>query len=885
MAKICFNPEKKSKHAESIKRLDKITDTWFDNPVIESWTSGNEGSFQRFYENILDLDYDYGRMPTAKEVTRLENETNRYLKNLTKIPSAFGKQFFLPENILSKNPITKKYFDGLVRASNYYRGNQQDIKGDLAAMVTALNKAQGNNSVFSKFGYGRNKAQKEIVALEAKFMDLKKTDPVKARKFYDENLKDVKEGSNLEVTKRFYELIENPDLINNQNLAKSKLRYDGNLIQAAKLWHFGEDSIVPGTKTKVEPLKERLWKILGQGLNKSIKILKNQETDYNTVSKKVSKLEELYNDYFADGAPKKVKNYFPTQVLDIAPTLSRLSQDINKDLTGNSKQKESIDKYLNKMIDDVTKGLEIPGNVYEKSMQRPKEISQDIVGVLDYYANSVIRFNYNTAITEQFVGALKSLNGISNKGDYDKTVRFLSDYIFDMHQSATGKKYTDSKLANIARSITSFNFLSKLGLNVRSVARNATQSLQNWVYFGTEGMYTAMKDLQTPALKKKVDTELSRHGFEFVNIQDIAFPKDMLENTKIDDSGKVIPDISTMGSKFNDYLETVARITGKPMQWVENNVNRGLTFKIAFLTKYQALKDNDVFMKNVLKNNKNENVDAALTRKASNYAADMVKELHYQYDPWAKIKATRSPVGAVLGQFSTYAINFFEYQRKIASKAGNDMLAGEWNSPNTWRLLRLGMLYSVVTGLGAVTNTNFGTLVQNDTAERLKNLDKWIGGTKKEKEEAFFGLDPITSTFGGPFISDIVKLGHIMNFNNMSHDDLSVYFAANKDFNERVKTDKTEELVRMLNGQIARTAFTTFPRMINGTNMGTLLFQELGLYNTPELEGLKKTILKPFQSLPGKAGKAFTPDKKTKQSKNNLQFSEEQINEILQGFN
>mgnify|MGYP003643614412 FL=1 len=73
MAKICFNPEKKNKHLESIKRLDKVTDTWFDNPVIESWTGGNEGSFQRFYENILDLDYDYGRMPTAKEVTRLEN--------------------------------------------------------------------------------------------------------------------------------------------------------------------------------------------------------------------------------------------------------------------------------------------------------------------------------------------------------------------------------------------------------------------------------------------------------------------------------------------------------------------------------------------------------------------------------------------------------------------------------------------------------------------------------------------------------------------------------------------------------------------------------------------------------------------------------------------
>ena len=111
-------------------------------------------------------------------------------------------------------------------------------------------------------------------------------------------------------------------------------------------------------------------------------------------------------------------------------------------------------------------------------------------------------------------------------------------------------------------------------------------------------------------------------------------PKELLNNVKIDASGKVVQDISTMGRKFTDYLQETARITGKPMQWVENNVNRGMTFKIAFLNRYDALMENDMFIRKLLvkqgKVKKGsdatiEQIEDAATRKASNYAADMVK--------------------------------------------------------------------------------------------------------------------------------------------------------------------------------------------------------------------------------------------------------------------
>ena len=34
----------------------------------------------------------------------------------------------------------------------------------------------------------------------------------------------------------------------------------------------------------------------------------------------------------------------------------------------------------------------------------------------------------------------------------------------------------------------------------------------------------------------------------------------------------------------------------------------------------------------------------------------------------------------------------------------------------------------------------------------------------REKKKAFFGKDPITATFGGPFVSDVLKIGSLMNF-------------------------------------------------------------------------------------------------------------------------
>ena len=90
-----------------------------------------------------------------------------------------------------------------------------------------------------------------------------------------------------------------------------------------------------------------------------------------------------------------------------------------------------------------------------------------------------------------------------------------------------------------------------------------------------------------------------------------------------------------------------------------------------------------------------------------------------------------------------------------------------------------------VTALSAATNATWSNLIENDTYERLVALNQWIGGTQEEKDKAFFGRGPVTATFGGPFVSDMLRIGSLMNFNTMSGDDLNSYLEGYKEFHKR----------------------------------------------------------------------------------------------------
>ena len=144
-----------------------------------------------------------------------------------------------------------------------------------------------------------------------------------------------------------------------------------------------------------------------------------------------------------------------------------------------------------------------------------------------------------------------------------------------------------------------------------------------------------------------------------------------LPSTKMVD-GKLTEVNPGLAENFIRGLEKIAKMSGKPMQWVENNVNRSLTFKIAFAKMHSELSGRkDIIAKRIesAKIGEGKEIEKRVAdeiyNRSSNFAANMVKELHFEYSPFAKPKALRTSAGSVLGQFSTFGINFFNYQRKI----------------------------------------------------------------------------------------------------------------------------------------------------------------------------------------------------------------------------
>jgi hypothetical protein len=549
----------------------------------------------------------------------------------------------------------------------------------------------------------------------------------------------------------------------------------------------------------------------------------------------------------------KQENYFPTQVLDILPTFNTLTESIWSGDYG-SKTKD-MNEYINKTIEGIADNLKLDGNVFERGPDQPTRTSKDVISIIDTYAKGATRFNYTAEVTKHTVNALKKLHEMKGE-DMDDHIKFLADYVKDTHGSAVGMDMKQSKFGKIARAITSWQFMSKLGFNVRGAARNATQSLQNYIYFGYKGLKEYNRFDKGDTYNEMLSKSMKEHGVFFTNLEELAMPAEFLPSTKMVD-GQLVEVAPTRADNFTHYLERVAKFSGKPMQWVENNVNRSLTFKIAFSKMYNELNSRrDILERDIAKDKTYD--DAAITERinkeirtrSSRFAANMVKELHYEYSPFAKPKALRTAPGAVLGQFSTYSINFFNYQRKIASEGINSVLSRDWNSEQAWRMYRLGMTYVAVDALiSPLFSTDIGKLVQNDTKDRVKQLYTWFTGTDAERKKTFFGKGPALGTFGGPFVSDLITVGQLTNFMNMRKNQWTEYFAGYQDFAERTKDDKVFEYVRLLNTQLARTVYSTVPKMVNGTGLTTLVGNELGLYGSSNLARQHKDLFKKARKL------------------------------------
>ena len=410
----------------------------------------------------------------------------------------------------------------------------------------------------------------------------------------------------------------------------------------------------------------------------------------------------------------------------------------------------------------------------------------------------------------------------------------------------------------------------------------------------------------------------------------------------------------------------MTKMTKYRLEHFENKVNRSVTFKIAFMQNWKALSNNNSLIYKAIEKNKNrfewkdkngnelsvsKVVEKEIIRKSSRFAAEAVKLLHYDYASFAKPMALRNPLGSVLGQFSTYSINFFEYQRKIFSEGGKDLIHGDWNTDAAWRAYRMGSFYTLINAMIApLFSMDIGNLIQNDTMDRIesaywlfasdpedhlkykdvvsdhtllimqaaeelrneqlgshkpkyittqqwknnnsKQLKKIIEKIEKDnkrsaekytrKLESQYGLK-----FWGPTPDAFMDVANWISNLSLSTSEL-----------EELSTGYShiEELTAILNPQIRRTAFSSFPALVNGSSLWNVAGQELGLYKNYDMpfriggsNERRENIYSGIRKIaPSSLDPYFTPEKdvdkrfkKDKYKLGNVNFSEAELKDVL----
>ena len=839
--------------------LIKVYDKWADSDVLKSLTQGDKKYWRSFYEEHTKKDFDYGSLPSMTEIKKLNRKVDRMVRDLRKNPGKLAEWIYLPENILSKNPLTKRYFDDMIITGNFYRGNLEIFTSDIDMMAKMIQTAAREDGAMRFFNVNRKSAQKEIARMQSEYETLLTQDTSKAEGYYRKNLEKLDQTEELKVVQAVYDMITDPKTLFIDKGREGSLykKYGTAAVQIARLWTGGKNE--PG-------MRDKLYTMLENGLKAYSSALSAHANKTGTIDVTKAKLDAILNQF------QKQKNFYPTQALNIFPTLNKIGELIYDSNT--SKALEQSLPSVHKMMDSIIEDLKLDPHTF-LSKGDVKRRSKDVISVLDQYAKDVVRFNYTSHSTKSIMNALRDLTEMEGT-ELETQTNFLQRYITETHSTAVGTRHKNSKFAHVAKTITAWQFFQKLGFSPGTVARNATQSLQNFVYFGTKAWKDSGTYIKSEKLGTQIEAEMKRHGVFFVNLEEIAHTGDMLDNVQLID-GKVVRHEPGYADWFQSSVEKLSKLSGKPMQWVENKINRATTFKIAYSKMHADLSNNHGLIRKRMEGKiaKGEKIEDAIAneinKRSSRFAANMVKELHYEYSPFAKPKAIQTTAGSILGQFSTYGINFFEYNRKIAMEAGDSMLAGDWTSPENARLYRLALLYGLTYAvMEPLTNAKWSNLIEHDTADRLYQLFEFMTGDEKQKKKTFFGKGPILGTVGGPFVNDLFKLGNVIGFTKLNDNEMISYMQGYEQKARDVDDRRMQDAVSLLNMQASKFIFSSAPKLRDGTGFMTILAQDyLGLWNTKDIKERRERML----LYPHKAGLSiFTSAKQKAEEEKRWQY-------------
>ena len=813
---------------------------------------------------------------TKGELNTFKNKLSKIEKAVKqeKIAGQLGKLFYTPSVLGKKAPHVGELLDNYINVGHYFRGHQASSSNSFKMITEALQteaKARGMNGTFAKRNW--NKALKKADEFDRKIEQLH-VDAFNNKSGAQEEL-DVmiaaetrfytqEEGK---LFNEFREIIEDklPKLQTKLNkkysasIKAAKTPFQKMKIRKEKAKDHLSDIIETAPMRKaVENYMEMMhssYDLLSNGIKASVDTIKESLYD-------VKNIDEVENI-----GKKIMEKVMPTESIGYYPHYRRATRDFLDNLMPHMQRVtdatvESI-RNNDKPIQEAIDGLKGYVNKRAKSREldvNPEQYSRNILPNIKRYTDEVAKYNYIANInlrTKQILNdAKKSFKNGEDLTGYGVAVK---DMILDLHNSATGgERFQNDNVESAMRSVLGMEFVSKLGLNVRGSIRNSTQALLNIVEMGPV-MWAKSKAWYSrlPAEEVARIDQLARDaGLLFEE----AAPElaetigaDPIISTKLKLTDKETVELNKP-SKFQRFeknmVRNLAHKAGGLMRKVEN-FNRISTFKLAYYKMHNELSNSTLYAKSLKdKGMSDTQVDKDVERRAYNFAIRTTSGLHFDYSSYSKAKALRHPVGRVLGQFQHYGFKFLEYNTNLAREAKDDILAGHIGGDRAWKAYRMGMTYFLAPTLAsAVTGVNWANLVEHNTKEKISQLFALFTGDDEEIQKAFYGRGPLTGLIGAPLISDMLALGHIHEWWEMDEDGMAALLTGYRDYANVSGYRKAYETLRLLNTQIGRTAYQTFP-LITSSSIGAAAQFELGLYPTKGVKELQEKVIGMQKELP-----------------------------------
>ena len=802
--------------------------------------------------------------------------------NQNTLDRKFATTFWQTSHYAKKDPMIGSLLRNMQLSNFYFRSHESTDKVEMKTMLGHFEDESISRNLTTRLGLKKGAAQKEAQRLDdrlneqrAKYKDGDPDAMKNMEKIYKE-LNELVSTTYLEVYDDMLYMIENdvprvekakfdamtaekkePYLKGKKRIKLSKTDLIDVKMKSGKDISDNMYKALTSYQSLMDGLYTRLRHGTGARINSIISRLKYLDTD---VTK--HELRDIRNKLEAKMMPRyEGAGFFPHYTRDLTvdfmdglmPRFDALQT------AANPYMKNKDTKTLREVIDGISRY--VSGHTYTRSPDY--EYSRNFLNSITNYIYDVNRFNYLSFMDKNIMDSLTTIESVyKTDGDAKGYSQSLINYIQYLHVAANGNSNVSPKTAAMMKTLLSFEFISKLGINPRGAARNWFQRLLDYVEWGPVQVKRTKNIINRMSISESsIDDQLKKVGLLFEETSPQLLESEISGKADIFKVIKYNPETDKhtfeKQSSVEKVSEKVGWLAGKS-SWLHRkaeNSNRKHTFKVAFAQMYDWL-DGPRFKK-VLKAERADITDSQMEKqimnRARNYAINMVVLNHFDYADYAKSKLLTKSWGRFMFQFQHYSFEFFERNAKIVREAKHDikegrLLPGE-NAQGLQKAYRMAIAYFGAPVMASMLmGVDFTNLIEHDTATRLKQLAVAFTGDDDEIKQAFYGKGPIVSTFGGPLMSDLLDIGVMLDLINIDEESLLALLSGLEKYDPSTQSTGLSKKIRILNTFLGRAVERHIPQMKKG-RVGWAVQQEFGLYPTAEARKAQKVAEKAVEQI------------------------------------